>query len=180
MSGSRWVPLLAAVAMFCAAGCGESQPPSAEPGSAPIAAGAGAEIEGNLAPDSVDGEASVLVFAYPGSEADPTAGEPLSVGVVDPDGSFVLSGLDAQSLTLVFLSDTASDGVIDAKDPVAVLTDPDHQMGGLQAGDRVVLGDVRLEFDHRRAVAEKIELVRATPAPVVFTPTAVQESPAGE
>ena len=94
-------------------------------------------------------------------------------GIVGADGGFVLSSRPAGTLTLVFLADEAQDGVIDRKDSVAVLADPDQQLAELGDGDRVRLVDVVLNFQIKKAVAGGIEVTRSASAAQepVLTPT---------
>jgi len=166
----RRAAVFAAAAFLCLAGCGDGGAMPVATGNAPVAAGTGAEITGNLAAARGPEETSLLVFAYP-KQADPVAAEPLGIGAVDAGGGFTLSGLDGQALTIVFLDDAASDGVIDPGDAIAVLGDPNHQIEGLPAGGRVVLADVRLDFDQKRAVAATIEVIRPTGVPRQTTRT---------
>lgn len=127
----------------------------------------GVEVTGNVASGAPQG-GSILVFARTGAAA-----EPSSVGLLGPDGEFTLSALPAGSLELVFLNDTASDGVIDKGDAIAVLANP--SLRGLQEGDRVRAQDVQLDFRSRHATAASIDVAHssaAAPAPATPTPTA--------
>ena len=131
------------------------------------ASATGVELTGNVASGAPQG-GSTLVFARTGA-----GGEALSVGLLGPDGEFTLSSLPAGSLELVFLNDTASDGVIDKGDPIAVLANP--SLRDLQDGDRVRTQDVQLDFRSRRATAASIDVAHsgaAAPAPATATPTA--------
>jgi hypothetical protein len=180
---------VAVVGALCAAACGDGQAPPTEIGTVGGMSVAGTEVVGNLVSQDVKQDESVVVFAYPadsdlskaarGRRDDSiSAGqidqEPLSVGVVDREGAFAMSGLEAPALSIVFLTDGASDGVIDPGDAVALLGDPNDQLSELQAGDRIILEDIRLDFERKRAVAAHIEVIRFTPpAP---TPTSAPQS----
>lgn len=113
---------------------------------------------------------SVLAFAYndlaPGE--DPATHEPLSLGSVSPDGGFDLSVPPSATLTLVFLADGSHDGAIDAGDPTAAFTAP--ELTDLNAGDRVQIADLRIDFKAHRA-AGTVEVARAAGEPE-RTPTA--------
>jgi hypothetical protein len=150
-----------------AAGCGGS-PPHAQSGIA--ASTAAVDIAGRVVQRGTRG--SVLVFAYtdlaPGD--DPAGREPASVATLPPDGAFSASTPPAASLSLVFLADGANDGVIDGGDLIAVLTSP--ELADLQAGDRVELSDVAIDFKNRRVTAT-IDVAR-THEPE-RTPTAVPQ-----
>lgn len=131
----------------------------------------GVELTGNLA-NAPDAQ-SVLVFAFlrSGEEA---SDEPISVGIVDEQGGFVLSGLPSGKIGLTFLADGANDGVIDPGDPIAHLADPDQQLQDLQSGDGVHLTDVQLDFRHKRAVADLIEVAGTGDSAAESTPTPEQ------
>lgn len=150
-------------------GCGEGASNSFEVSSSPSTLDA--DISGNFA-DEIGTDSSLLVFAYKDlpQDIDPARREPLSVGIVGPDGTFGLSSPPAHKLTIVFLADAANDGVIDRGDQIAILLDPDQQLSNLQQGDQVQLSDLRIDFSFGRAVADSIEVVRGTnpgPAPTV-------------
>jgi len=121
---------------------------------------AGIELTGNI---SAGGESqSILVFALAQSDDD-TSDEQisLSVGVVDEQGEFTLSGLPSGKIRITFLSDSTNDGAIDRGDPVAHLDDGDQQLDDLQSGDRVHIADIHLDFRRKRAVTDSIEVFRA-------------------
>jgi hypothetical protein len=150
------LPLLA----LLACGDGTSLPSTAT--SPILQAPQGVQINGNVVGD-VTGH-SILVFALP--EGITGKNEPLSVGVVDQSGEFLLSGLPAEPVVLVFLDDSASDGAIDEDDPVAVLGDEtlihaDDSLKDLHDGDRVSLGDIELDFEAKRASAANVEVQQA-------------------
>ena len=156
---------------FAACGGGTSQLET--PGA--LNAVSGTLIDGNINAGEGGLQASVLVFAFADlpERADVTSVVPISVGIVGADGGFVLSSRPAGRLTLVFLADEAQDGVIDHKDSVAVLADPDQQLAELGDGDRVRLVDVVLNFRIKKAIADGIEVTRSESAAQepVLTPT---------
>jgi hypothetical protein len=149
-----------------ASGCGGPAPQAAQSGGA--ASAAGVEITGHLADPGTRG--SILVFAYTdlGPGEDVAAHEPASVSTLAADGTFDLEVPPCSSLTLVFLADGSSDGVVDEGDPVAVLTGP--ELADLHGGDHVHVADARIDFLAHRITAT-IEVARAgepehTPTPV--------------
>jgi hypothetical protein len=119
---------------------------------------AGVELSGNIAnaPDSQ----SILVFAFLRS-GENAGDEPVSVGIVDEQGGFILSGLPSGRIGLTFLADGANDGVIDSGDPIAHLADPDRHLDDLQGGDQAHLTDLQLDFRNNRAVAGAIAVTHA-------------------
>jgi hypothetical protein len=158
--------LLAPLAL-AACGDGGGSSGSGSPSARREATVTGVEVTGNVASGAPQG-GSTLVFARTSAK-----GEAVSVGLLGPDGEFTLSALPAGSLELVFLNDTASDGVIDKGDPIAVLANP--SLRDLQEGDRVRAQDVQLDFGARRATAASIDVAHsgaAAPAPATATPTA--------
>lgn len=130
--------------------------------------GPGVEITGNV----INGE-SLLVFAFLRS-GDNASDEPVSVGIIDDEGQFTLSGLPAGRIGITFLADGTNDGVIDPGDPIASLADPDQQLQDLHEGDHVHLADVQLDLVHKRAVADVIEVNGASDSAPESTPTPEQ------
>lgn len=127
------------------------------------------DLSGNIA--NAPETQSILVFAFLRS-GENASDEPVSVGIVDEQGQFVVSGLPPGQIGVTFLADGANDGVIDRGDPIANLADPDQQLNGLHSGDRVNLADVQLDFAKKRAVADAIEVVHSGDSPVAqSTPT---------
>lgn len=151
--------LLLPLSVLVSCGEGTSAPSS---GVSPVLqAPQGVQINGNVVGDLA--EHSILVFALPEGSS---GKKPLSVGVVDQSGEFLLSGLPAEPVVLVFLDDSASDGAIDKDDPVAVLADKtflhaDESLKDLHDGDRVFLGDIELDFDAKRASTGNVEVQRS-------------------
>lgn len=160
-------------ALLLLLGCGDGDSARFQV-SAPLEMSGGLGISGNLAANGGAAN-SVLVFTFANlrTEVDPAEEEPICVAIVEEDNKFVFSSQTGDTLTVVFLADDASDGVIDPGDPVAVLLDPDQQLRDLREGDQVNLVDVQLDFTTRHAVAASIEVVRSTPpaAPRTVTPT---------
>jgi hypothetical protein len=132
---------------------------------------AGVELTGNVA--SGTESQSVLVFAFLRS-GEAAGDEPVSVGIVNEDGEFALSGLPSGKLGVTFLADGANDGVIDRGDPIAILADPEQQLDDLQSGEGVHFTDIQLDFGSKQAVADAIEVThtghstapKSTPTPV--------------
>ena len=112
---------------------------------------------------------SILVFAYGdlGPSDDPSVREALAVGSMAADGSFDLAVPPGGALTLVFLADGSNDGAIDEGDPIAVLSSP--ELSELEAGDRVQIADLRIDFKAHRASAN-VEVARVG-GDIVRTPT---------
>jgi hypothetical protein len=157
-------PILTASLILLAA-CGGG--PRSESGT--TASTPGVVVAGRVAERGT--RSSILVFAYTdlAPNEEPAAHEPVSVGMLAPDGTFDIDVPAAASLTLVFLADGANDGVADAGDPIAVLAGP--ELVDLQPGDRVQVSDAALDFRQRRVTAT-VEITRAgepartpTPAP---------------
>ena len=155
--------------MVLAAGCGGG---SRSTGTGVAASAATVEVAGRVVERGTRG--SVLVFAYidlaPGEY--PAAREPASIGTVAADGAFDVGVPVGGSLTLVFLADGSNDGVVDGGDPIAVLGGP--ELADLQVGDRVQIGDAKIDFTSHR-VAATIEVARAGGEPA-RTPTTVPAS----
>jgi|SRR5262245_7501080 len=148
-----------------AVGCGGPAPRGAQSGGA--ASTSAVEVSGRASERGTRGP--VLVFAYNDLAAgeDPAVREPLSVGTVTQDGGFDLSLPPSATLTLVFLADGSNDGAIDEGDPIALFSSP--ELTDLEAGDRVQITDMHIDFKARRADGT-IEVVRAAGEPV-RTPT---------
>jgi hypothetical protein len=150
-------PLLALAALL---GCGEGASTLNESNLAALAP-RGIEIAGTLSQEG--GRPALLVFALveAGAEA-ADQDQPPSVGVVNEQGEFVLSGVAPGTVSVVFLDDGASDGVIDDGDPIAVLS---HEgLRNLQDGTRVNLSNVRLDFGAQQATAERVDVSPADPS----------------
>jgi hypothetical protein len=158
-------PVLALAALL---GCGEGASTISET-NLPSLAPRGVEITGNLTPEGI--RSTLLVFALvdTGPGTDTTAQEqPPSVGVVSEQGEFVLSGVAPGTVSVIFLDDRASDGVIDDGDPIAVLT---HEaLRSLQDGSRASLVNVRLNFRSQKATAERVDVAAADPSAPTAAP----------
>jgi len=111
----------------------------------------------------------ILVFAFSDLAAtdDPSVREPIAVGTMAADGNFELAAPPSAALTLVFLADGSNDGAIDEGDPIAILASP--ELSDLEAGDRVQVADLRIDFKARRAAAT-VEVARVG-GDVARTPT---------
>jgi hypothetical protein len=157
--------LLALAALL---GCGEGASTVSET-NLPAFAPRGIEVTGSLAPEGI--RSTLLVFALvdTGPGTDTTAQEqPPSVGVVNEQGEFVLSGVAPGTISVIFLDDRASDGVIDDGDPIAVLT---HEgLRSLQDGNRVNLVNVRLDFRSQQAIAERVDVIASDPSAPTAAP----------
>lgn len=161
MQPIRHLAPLLAISLLAA--CGEGASTSSESSFASLSTPAGAEISGDVAQDG--SRPALLVFALvtagPASDSAEEPQQP-SVALVGDEGEFVLSGVAPGSASLVFLDDSASDGVIDDGDPVAVLRD--ENLRDLHAGDRVHLVNVHLDFHTQQAAAEQVEVTAADPS----------------
>jgi hypothetical protein len=148
--------LICVVAM--ASACGGPTPRGAQSG----LSATDVEVTGRVTERGARG--SILVFAYAdlGPSDSPAGREPTSVGTVEQDGSFVIEAAPGAPLSVVFLADNLNDGVIDEGDPIATLSSPD--LANLQAGDRVRIGDAKINFAAHRVDAT-VEVVRAAPGP---------------
>jgi hypothetical protein len=166
MGSWRGVGLLGLLPL--AIGCGGG---SHGAGAGFTASRAGVEVAGDVSQRGTRG--SILVFAYTDLTPadDPAAHEPASVGTLTADGHFDLEVPAATAVTVVFLADGSNDGVVDEGDPIALLNSP--ELAGLQAGDRVQIGDAKIDFTTHR-VAATVEVARA--AAPVRTPTPVPAS----
>jgi hypothetical protein len=157
--------LLALAALL---GCGEGASTISET-NLPSSAPSGIEITGTVAAEAV--RPTLLVFALvdTGPGTDTTAEEqPPSVGVVNEQGEFVLTGVAPGTISVIFLDDRASDGVIDDGDPIAVLT---HEaLRSLQDGTRVTLVNVHLDFRSQKATAERVDAAAADPSAPTAAP----------
>lgn len=149
-----------------AIGCGGPTPRGELAGGAASSAAVG--VSGRASERGTRGP--VLVFAYNdlAPAEDPAGREPLSVGTVSADGGFDLSLPPSGTLTFVFLADGSHDGAIDEGDPTAAFTTP--ELTDLNAGDRVQIADLRIDFKAHTAVGT-VEVVRAGGEPE-RTPTA--------
>lgn len=158
----RFIPCLVLSAVAAACGGGSSG------GHTGFAPNTGAiEIAGRVAIAGAKG--SVLLFAYTdlAPADDPAGREPASVSIVNSGGGFDMAVPGSGTVTLVFLADSANDGVIDPRDPTAVLTAP--ELAELQPGDRVQISDATVDFA-RHAVTATIDVLRSDPP---RTPTPV-------
>lgn len=166
----RWKSTVFAV-LAVAAGCGGAGVHESAVGGGSNAATGTVEVSGQVIQGA---SGSILVFAYtdlpPSGE---TAGhEPASIDTVAANGEFALKVPPTAALTLVFLSDSANDGVVDHGDKVAILTGPD--LTDLQSGDRVRIADARIEFAARRVTANNTVTRSRSPAAVTPTPVPAQ------
>jgi hypothetical protein len=146
------------LSMGLLSGCGDESGTTNSGFTASESQTAGVEVAGNVASGAES--QSILVFAFLRS-GEEGGDEPVSVGIVDEEGQFMLSGLPSGKIAITFLADGANDGVIDRGDPIANLPDPDHQLDDLQSGDRVHVTDIHLDFRTKRAVADAIEVTHA-------------------
>jgi len=165
MTARRCLAIALVAVLPLTAGCGGPTPHATQAGSD---ASAAVEVEGRVTQRGTRG--SILVFAYSDLAAgeDPTTREAASVGTLTADGGFDLDVPPSASLSLIFLADGSNDGAVDEGDPIAVLSGP--ELVDLQAGDRVHLADVRIDFTAHHA-AGTIEVMRSgepqrTPTPV--------------
>jgi hypothetical protein len=156
MTRLRQGGLICVVAMATA--CGGPSPHAAQPG----LSATDVEVTGRVTERG--SRASILVFAYAdlAPSESPAGREPTSVGTVGQDGSFVIEAAPGASLSVVFLADNLNDGVIDDGDPIATLSSP--ELANLQAGDRVRIGDAKINFAAHRVDAT-VEVVRAAAGP---------------
>ncbi len=145
------------------------------------ATSAGVEIDGNVVPDDVPPDVAILAYAFADLPADGDLSQqvPVSVDIVRQNGAFVLSVPSGGTITVVFLADNEHDGVIDARDTMAVLSDPGQQLRDLQEGDRVELTDVDLNFPHRQAAAT-INVTRTDQPSATPTTAPAGDAPAGD
>jgi hypothetical protein len=167
---SRLALLILLLSFGVLSACGDGSGTTLEGFAASESQPAGVEITGIVA--NLPESQSLLVFAFLRS-GENASDEPVSVGIVDGEGQFALSGLPPGKVSLTFLVDGANDGVIDPGDTITHLVDPDQQLEGLQDSDQVHLLDIHLDFNANRAVADAIEVTRAdaTAAPPTPTPT---------
>ena len=91
---------------------------------------------------------------------------------VTTQGNFVRNNVKTGSETIFFWVDANNDGTIDPGDPLAELSDPQGELGDVQAGQTVTLANVTISFNDDTASADIT--VGLTPTP---TPTAVQATP---
>lgn len=151
------------VPLFVLVGCGDDSGTTSD-FAASESRTASIELTGNITIGAEAPSPSVadvlLVFAFLRS-GDEAGDEPVSVGSVDKEGNFTLSGLPPGKIGVTFLADVKNDGVIDKDDPITTLADPDQLLDDLKIGDRVRLIGVRLDLRDKRAVADAIEVTRA-------------------
>jgi hypothetical protein len=155
--------------LVIAAGCGGGSRSAGSGVAATGSAASNVEVAGQVAERGTRG--SVLVFAYTDLAAGeaPAGREPASIGTLAADGSFDLSVPGGGSLTLVFLADGSNDGVVDDGDPIATLNS--QELANLQAGDRVQVGDAKVDFTSHRVTAT-VDVTRPA-GQAARTPTAV-------
>ena len=141
-----------------AGACGGPAPRGAQP----VDSATDVEVTGRVTERGARG--SILVFAYAdlGPTESPAGREPTSVSTLAQDGSFVIEASPGAPLSVVFLADNLNDGVIDEGDPIAMLNSP--ELANLQAGDRVRIGDAKINFAAHRVDAT-VEVERAAPGP---------------
>jgi hypothetical protein len=162
--------------MLLVLACGDGASTVDESSLPSLGSSSGIELTGTVAQG--ESRPSLLVYALVQSAEPGDATGPRSpvVGIVNLQGEFILSRVPPGNVSIVFLDDTASDGVIDEGDPTAMLAD--EALHGLRHGDRVNLVNVRLDFAAQHARAEHIEVSPADPSAAVTEP-APTPTPAG-
>jgi hypothetical protein len=175
MFRKRTALCLASLAFLFGCGDGTTSFEAANPAlEAASTAGRPTEVEvlGNLVVGDAKEMPLVFVFADLSRNAVLAEHEPINVGSVGASGRFSLSVPPAEKLAVVFLADAAHDGVIDPGDATALLLDPEQQLSGLEAGDRVLVSDIQPDFTAGKAVAAGFAVEKASAPEPAATPTA--------